>query len=157
VIFALSARQDTLDSVRHRILDLVHDLAPGLQKSPTVGFTGPVDLVVTGALADDVIAVTREALTNAVKHSQADQTGVILDIIDGMVHLMICDNGAGITDTSRRSGLANLEARATERGGSFVITTGPTGTTVDWSVPISNSGPINDSAPINNTGHETVA
>ena len=119
--------------------------------------------MVTGPLADDVVAVTREALTNVVKHSRADQTGVTLDISGGMVHLMICDNGAGITDTSRRSGLANLEARATERGGSFVITTGPTGTTVDWSVPINDAvpinepGPTNDEAPINEPGHEPVA
>ena len=139
VIFALSARQDNRDSVRHRILDLAHDLAPGLQRSPTVGFTGPVDLMVTGTLADDVEAVTREALANAAKHANANQTGVTLDVVDGMIQLVISDNGEGISDTSRRSGLANLEARATARGGSLVVNTGPGGTSVCWSVPIDGS------------------
>ena len=139
VIFALSARHDNRDSVRHRILDLAHDLAPGLLKSPTVAFTGPVDLVVTGSLADDVVAVTREALANAAKHANASQTGVTLDIVDGMIQLVISDNGGGIRDTSRRSGLANLEARANERGGSFVVNTGAGGTSVVWSVPIDGS------------------
>lgn len=136
VIFALSAHQDNRDSVRHRILDLANDLAPGQQKSPTVAFGGPVDLMVTGSLADDVVAVTREALANAAKHADADQTGVTLNVADGMIHLVISDNGGGITDTSRRSGLANLEERAIARGGSFVVNTGPEGTSVDWSVPI---------------------
>ncbi|MHC5796412.1 sensor histidine kinase [Lacisediminihabitans sp. FW035] len=139
VIFALSARQDTRDSVRHRILDLANDLSSGLQKSPTVAFTGPVDLVVTGGLADDVVAVTREALANAAKHASADQTGVTLDVVDGMIRLVISDNGGGIGDTSRRSGLANLEARATARGGTFVVDTGPDGTRLGWIVPIDGS------------------
>ena len=136
VIFALSAREDTRDSVRHRIIDLANDLASGLQKTPTVAFTGPVDLVITGSLADDVVAVTREALSNAARHANAEQTGVTLDVADGMIHLVISDNGGGITDPSRRSGLANLEERATARGGSFVVDTGAGGTRVGWSVPI---------------------
>lgn len=139
VIFALSARENARDSVRHRIIDLANDIASGLQKSPTVAFTGPVDLVVTGELADDVVAVTREALSNAAKHAHADQTGVTLDVVDGMIHLVISDNGGGITDTSRRSGLANLEARATARGGSFVVDTGTGGTRLGWSVPIDSA------------------
>lgn len=138
VIFALSAREDTRDSVRHRIIDLANDLASGLQKTPTVAFTGPVDLVITGSLADDVVAVTREALSNAARHANAEQTGVTLDVVDGMIHLVISDNGGGITDPARRSGLANLEERATARGGSFVVDTGAGGTRVGWSVPIEN-------------------
>jgi len=139
VIFALSARQDTRDSVRHRILDLANDLASGLQKSPTVAFTGAVDLVVTGGLADDVVAVTREALANAARHANAEQTGVSLDIVEGTVHLLISDNGGGITDTSRRSGLANLEARAIARGGSLIVDTGSDGTRLHWSVPVDDT------------------
>jgi signal transduction histidine kinase len=146
VIFALSPRQDTRDSVRHRILDLANDLTPGLQKSPTVSFTGPVDLVVTGTLADDVVAVVREALANAAKHANADQTGVTLDIVDGTIRLVISDNGGGISDSSRRSGLANLEERATARGGSFTVNTGPAGTSVDWRVPIDGSDDGTDAA-----------
>ena len=139
VIFALSAREDTRDSVRHRIIDLANDIASGLQKSPTVAFTGPVDLVVAGGLADDVVAVTREALSNVAKHANAEQTGVTLDVGDGMIHLVISDNGGGITDTSRRSGLANIEARAIARGGSFVVDSSADGTRLDWSVPIDSS------------------
>jgi signal transduction histidine kinase len=140
VIFALSARQDPHDSVRHRIIDLANDLASRLRKSPTVAFSGPVDLMVTGDLAEDVVAVTREGLSNAARHARAEQTGVTLDVLNGMLHLTIFDDGGGITDTSRRSGLANLEARATARGGSFVVDTGAGGTRLRWSVPIDGDG-----------------
>lgn len=139
VIFALSASHSSQDSVRHRILDLANDLTPGPQKSPTVGFSGPVDLVVTGDLADDVVAVTREALANAVKHAHADQMDVSLDVIDGMIRLVVTDNGRGITNTTRRSGLANLHARADARGGSFDVASGRDGTRLSWSVPIEHS------------------
>ncbi len=136
VIFALSAHQNPRDSVRHRIIDLANDLASRLRKSPRVTFSGPVDLMVTGDLAEDVVAVIREGLSNAARHAGADQTGVTLDVLDGMVHLAIVDDGGGITDPSRRSGLANLEARATARGGTFVVDTGARGTRLLWSVPI---------------------
>ncbi|WP_367576056.1 hypothetical protein [Nocardia mangyaensis] len=40
-------------------------------------------------------------------------------------------------DISRRSGLANLAARAQEAGGSFRIESGPEGgTTLHWSAPL---------------------
>ncbi|MES2092546.1 MAG: GAF domain-containing protein [Actinomycetota bacterium] len=136
VIFALSAHQNPRDSVRHRIIDLANDLASRLRKSPRVTFSGPVDLMVTGDLTEDVVAVIREGLSNAARHADADQTGVTLDVLNGMVHLAIVDDGGGITDPSRRSGLANLEARATARGGTFVVDTGARGTRLLWSVPI---------------------
>ncbi len=147
VIFALSARDDTRPSVRHRIIDLANDVSSGLQRSPTVAFSGPVDLVVTGDLAEDVVAVAREGLSNAARHAHAEQTGVTLDVAGGMVHLAIFDNGGGLTEPSRRSGLANLEVRATARGGSFTIETSIAGTRLDWTVPIDGeavSGPAGE-------------
>ena len=49
---------------------------PRLTRTPNVSFSGPVDLVITGPLADDVIAVVREALMNIVKHAGADSSSV---------------------------------------------------------------------------------
>lgn len=46
------------------------------------------------------------------------------------------DDGVGMPETDRRSGLANLAARARERGGTFRIdAVQPHGTEVRWSVP----------------------
>jgi signal transduction histidine kinase len=136
VIFALSVpANDPRDTVRHWIIDLVNEVAPNLARTPTVSFTGPVDLVVTDDLAEDVVAVTREALVNVVKHAHAQNSSVSLTVLDGSIVLEIVDDGAGAHDSTRRSGVANLQARAVRRGGEFVFDSGDRGTRLRWCVP----------------------
>ena len=136
VIFAMSTpASNNRAGIRHRIIDLAHDVAVGLARAPTVSFSGPVDLVVTGSLADDVLAVVREGLTNVVKHAKASNTALTLRITESAVELSLIDDGVGMSG-SRRSGLANLEARASSRGGRFTVESASPGTRVVWTVPI---------------------
>jgi signal transduction histidine kinase len=121
--------------VRHAIIDLATETAPKLASTPNVSFSGPVDLVVTGALADDVVAVVRESLTNVIKHANATQTAVEIAVTGDDLTVRITDNGTGSTST-RRSGVANLDERALRRGGHFDFSSSATGTTVTWTVPI---------------------
>jgi signal transduction histidine kinase len=63
---------------------------------------------------------------------------VQLDVAKG-VRLVVRDNGVGIAETTRRSGLANLGARAADLAGSFSVAPlpGPEGgTELVWSVPL---------------------
>jgi signal transduction histidine kinase len=139
VIFALSSPlAQNRDSIRHRLIDLASDAAPGLRHMPSVAFAGPVDLVVSGALTDDVLAVAREALANATRHAAASRTSVSLQVNDSAVVLAVVDDGRGMSDTGRRSGIANLEARAEARGGTFTIDSNSGGTRVTWTVPLPN-------------------
>ena len=66
------------EGLHPKVLDLVHELRPVLGLLPQVSFSGPVDTVVTGPLAEEVLAVLREALTNVGKHARASQV-VITD------------------------------------------------------------------------------
>jgi two-component system sensor histidine kinase DevS len=51
--------------------------------------------------------------------------------------LVVQDNGSGIGDTTRRSGLANLEQRARGPGGQLVLGPGESGgTRLRWYVPL---------------------
>ncbi|GAA2073907.1 GAF domain-containing sensor histidine kinase [Microbacterium hatanonis] len=137
VIFALNAREEETVSVRHRILDLAHELAPLLARTPNISFAGPVDLLITGHLADDVLAVAREALTNIARHAHANSTILQLTAADGQILLEVRDDGHGFTDKGRRSGLANLEQRAENRSGTFTVISVPGDTRVRWMVPFS--------------------
>jgi signal transduction histidine kinase len=104
--------------------------------TPRVHFDGPLDTVAQQGLVDDVVAVVREALTNAAKYAKA--TEVEVDVTTDGVELVIVvfDNGAGIANTKRRSGIANLRTRAEQRDGSLVITQRPGGgTELHWTVP----------------------
>jgi signal transduction histidine kinase len=135
-IFALSVQDDDpRDSMRHQLIDLVNEVAAGLASTPAVSFTGPVDLMVTADLAADVIAVTREGLANVARHASARFTTIELAAVDGGVRLVISDDGVGMSGSTRRSGIANLEARATRRGGGLRLDSGATGTRLLWHVP----------------------
>ena len=136
VIFALTVPgTDARDNVRHSILDLANELAPRLATTPTVTFSGPVDLVIDQDLAGDVVAVTREALLNVIKHANARHSSIDLAAVDGEIRLRIRDDGRGAGRTTRRSGVANLEDRARIRGGRFDFVSNGDGTLVSWSVP----------------------
>lgn len=137
VIFALSVpTTDPHDTVRHSIINLANELAPRLARTPSVSFSGPVDLVITKDLAEDVIAVTREALVNVVKHASAEHTSIDLAVIDGEIRLEIIDDGRGAAGQSRRSGVSNLEQRAILRGGAFLFDSNEGGTRLRWCVPL---------------------
>jgi signal transduction histidine kinase len=136
IIFALSAQgTEARTSVRHWILDLASELAPALESTPAVSFAGPVDLIVTDDLADDVFAVAREGLVNVIKHAGATRTSVSLAVREGQVVLEIVDDGHGFSDADRRSGVANLEHRALSRGGTFDLQSDTDGTRLTWQVP----------------------
>lgn len=135
-IFALtSSSANSRETVRHRLLDLAGDVTVGTAGTPSMTFSGPVDLIVTGTLADDVLAVAREAFTNAAKYAQATSFGLSLGVIASTVQLDVFDDGVGLSVATRRSGLANLEARALARGGEFTVDSSETGTRIRWSVP----------------------
>jgi signal transduction histidine kinase len=136
IIFALSAQvSEAPTSVRRWIIDLANELAPALASMPALSFAGPVDLIVTNDLADDVLAVAREALVNVIKHAGATRTSVSLAVREGHVYLEIADDGHGFDGPTRRSGIANLEHRALSRGGVFALESNEGGTRLLWQVP----------------------
>ena len=113
------------------------DLTPALGFSPGVTFGGPVDVGLPADLADDCVACVREGLTNVAKHAHASRANVDITLTAADLTLTVTDNGIGISQTDRISGLANLRERAEKRGGSFDISPGSTGgTMLTWKVPI---------------------
>lgn len=135
IVFALSHQDDS--SLRHRVLDVVADLSGSLPRPPAIRFTGPVDHAVTGALADEVVGVTRELLSNAVRHSGADRIVVEVGADDDELTVLLQDDGVGIPEDGRRSGLRNLAERAAARGGALAIRSTRGETSVRWSAPLS--------------------
>jgi glucose-6-phosphate-specific signal transduction histidine kinase len=61
---------------------------------------------------DDLVAVTREALTNVARHARATQAVLTLTADSTSLILEVIDDGDGISNTDRRSGLDNLPRRA---------------------------------------------
>lgn len=138
-IFALQAPDAEVGGVRVRVLGLVEELGALLPAVPRVRFDGPVDTVVTPAIADQLVPVLREALTNVVKHADAREVEVVLAAGGGAVELTVRDDGRGLPSAPSGSGLglANLLERARTLGGESLVASGADGrgTTLVWRVP----------------------
>lgn len=120
-IFALhESRDGQAHGLRAQVLREVASGSGALGFEPTVRFDGPIDSTIPDDVAEHVIAALREALSNAARHAKASQVRVSLSVDSGEVVLIVTDNGRGIDPTTdRRSGLANLESRASALGGRF--------------------------------------
>jgi signal transduction histidine kinase len=83
--------------------------------------------------------VLREALANAAKHAQARHVDVIVEADARTLLLVVTDDGVGLTESGRRSGVANMSARASELGGECTLqrVSAEGGTRLTWRVPIS--------------------
>ena len=125
------------EGLHPKVLDLVHELRPVLGLLPQVSFGGPVDTAVNDSLAEEVLAVLREALTNVGKHARASQ--VVITIAAGEeLRLVVADDGVGIGDAKAAGlGLKNLRQRAERLGGSVELgISREGGTRLTWHVPL---------------------
>ena len=145
VVFALGAGEGRTKRTRDRLLDVVSEVSAGLSSTPRITFSGPLDSLVDAPLADDLVAVLRECLTNTIRHADADVVEITVGIADGLVTLTVEDDGRGVPDGARLSGLANLTERAQLRGGTCTITSGSAGTRIEWSAPAADGPESEDS------------
>src|SRR5690606_34003764 len=122
--------------LRSRILDVVGAATESLGFSPGVRLDGPIDSAVPDSIAEHVIAVLREALSNVARHARASQADIVVQV-DSHVTLTVTDDGVGLPEQGRRSGLRNLAERAESLGGSFEAARRPEGgTMLRWQVPL---------------------
>jgi signal transduction histidine kinase len=140
-IFALHEPVDgPSSSARGRVLRETSQSAALLGFEPSVRFAGPVDSMLDTETTDQLVAALREALTNAAKHAAARRVEVLVQIDRGDVLLVVTDDGIGVEveGPGRRSGVANIAARAQGLGGSCRLerVSEAGGTRLIWCVPI---------------------
>ena len=126
-------------SVRREVLDLAAEAGDALGFAVATRFDGPVDTTVDDALAEHLLAVTRESLTNAVKHAEARQVDLAVAVEDGTLELVVRDDGVGLAGTPGGGGhgLKNLASRAAQLGGGCEVRDREGGgCEVRWAVPL---------------------
>jgi signal transduction histidine kinase len=124
-------------SVRADVRGMVKEYVPVLGFTPLVRTTGPLDTAVSRALAEQLLAVLREALSNVARHAEANAAMVEVEATAGELVLRVTDNGKGLPAERHESGLRNVRRRATELGGSArLLPEEPHGTRVEWCVPL---------------------
>ncbi|MCI0394669.1 MAG: GAF domain-containing sensor histidine kinase [Chloroflexi bacterium] len=103
---------------------------------PAAGATGRPPLAHEEAL----YRIAQEALNNVVKHARAGRVQITLRLENGVVRLMVSDNGRGFASPAGESqalptrpgglGLKTMRERAEALGGQFQLTSAPGGGTV---------------------------
>ncbi|WP_020658898.1 GAF domain-containing sensor histidine kinase [Amycolatopsis benzoatilytica] len=122
--------------LRHRLHEAIAELTDNAPLHPTVSMSGTLDTV-PSQLAEQVEAVVREAVSNAVRHASAATVSVSVAVRDGMVQVSVADDGNGLPEHVSPSGLGNLRERAEASGGTFTLESRPgAGVRVDWSAPL---------------------
>ena len=135
-IYSLQAREPDRELLSGRVLRAVHEAANAAGFSPRIQLSGPVDDAVGDDVAEQLLRVLHESVSNAVRHSGSEDISVLLAAQEGEVVLTVRDHGRGFKDPERVSGLNNMKNRAAQVGGTCIIDSVPgKGTSVTWAAP----------------------
>jgi signal transduction histidine kinase len=141
-IFALQTPSGD-GGLRSRIHSIVDAAVENLGFAPSVRLDGLLDIAVNDEIAEHVLAVLQEALSNVARHARAHRVDVSVDVADELV-LRVADDGIGIGAAAgdddglknQRGGLRNMHDRARTLGGHFEIASKSEGTVLSWRVPV---------------------
>jgi signal transduction histidine kinase len=121
-IFQLNHKRSSA-SLKHRLLAVLEQERPALGFAANVEFSGPLEHTVPTHMAEDVVAVVREAVSNTARHAAARSVRVRVAVAKGLLSIEVRDDGCGIGENTRSSGLTNLRRRAERYGGGLELST----------------------------------
>lgn len=155
VIFGLQPMPEGDRSVRRAVLEVAAEQRAALGFDPAVRFEGPVDAAVDERLAEDLVNVVREALSNVARHARARHAELEVAVGDRRLCATVADDGVGAAGFQGASGapgpfpalgsgrgLPNMAERAQRLGGSLELGPGPEGRglVLRWCVPLDWQG-----------------
>jgi two-component system, NarL family, sensor kinase len=122
----LSVESDPVDSFR--IVSEFKDLAQAIEEVSEVrirlGIDPAAEEILTGEEARELVMITREAVSNCVRHARATRIVIVLRHLGSRVQLRIRDNGSGFDGELRPAkglGFARMEERVRKIGGRLNI------------------------------------
>ncbi len=127
----------TLTSLRPAVLAVLHEVTQLLGSRPGRRLAGPPGTAVDADLVEDVTAVVRTSLAAAGLPAPGRRRSVLVEADDHELRVVVADQGCGVRQDGRDSGLAELGERALRRGGGMT-TERPDegGLHVCWTVPL---------------------
>jgi signal transduction histidine kinase len=147
-VFELEASERSGRGLRSDVLGVVRDSVRALGFEPEVSFIGAVDAVPEG-IADHLLAVAREALSNVARHADARRGRIAVSVDERMVSLQVDDDGRGLPagGAAAGHGLRNLTRRAQALGGGVSLAAGALGgVSLRWWVPLDPAARLSDAS-----------
>lgn len=136
IVWAINPQNDTLNEMADYLVYFAEDFlqATGITCALDVPLKLP-EIPVAAEVRHNLFMAVKEALNNAVKHSDARQIRFELDFSANLLTVQIHDNGRGFPPGKTKetgNGLENMERRLSAIGGSLKLQTAPGhGTTVE--------------------------
>ena len=164
-IYALQARvQSDEPHLRGDIVATTDEMAEALGFAPALRLGSEVDSRAAAGLSEHLLAVVREALSNAARHARATRVDVTVETDDSRwLTVLVRDNGIGLAPAPRSAsasgdgaspgdsaprrhrGLVNMAERAESLGGTFRLSPAEGGgTEIEWRVPVPPDPPAPD-------------
>ena len=138
IVWALRPGSDSLQSLVEYIAHFANELFDGSPARCRLDL--PADLPshsLPPEMRHNIFLVVKEALTNALKHSQADEVQVRAKVRGNVLEIEVQDNGNGFEPPSaplrpgKQHGQGNMRRRAEDMGGTLTVESVPgQGTTV---------------------------
>ncbi|MFH8253938.1 sensor histidine kinase [Streptomyces roseolus] len=129
----------TAPRLRSRIVTAVDAAAETLGFAPALRMEGLLDTDVPPDIADAVVAVVGESLTNVARHAHAHRTEIAVLVDDGVLEVEVTDDGTGLPPDRVDRGLRNLAERAERLDGRLSVHSPARpegGTRLSWRVPL---------------------
>jgi signal transduction histidine kinase len=120
--------------------DLIHAMSGMQPFEATIELDDQLAARLTLQQQVHALQIAREAISNALRHGQANRIDVILRNCSGLAEFKIIDNGSGfdaLSASSHGRGLLNFVHRARELGATLAVESHPgRGTIVTLTLPI---------------------
>lgn len=149
IVWAVNPRHDTIESLINYISRFAQDFLSTAQIRCRLAMPLQLpDVFVRSEVRHNLFLACKEALNNVVKHAAAREVRLGLELVRGGLKLSISDDGQGFdlgnrtakvagARRGRGNGLANMEQRLRQIGGSSQMQSAPgKGTTAEFFVPL---------------------
>jgi signal transduction histidine kinase len=122
-VFELQPTLEAGASLQTRLLAVIGEETDTLDYPTRIQLSGSLDVTVDDALVEDLLAVTREALSNCARHANATSIDVRVELTDGQLTLQVIDNGHGISNPTHCGGLTTMRRHAETHNGTLQVAT----------------------------------
>ncbi|HEV2208127.1 MAG TPA: sensor histidine kinase [Verrucomicrobiae bacterium] len=135
-VWAVNPENDNLDALGNYICQMVDNLCDKAQLPRRLRLGElPRDIEVSSSARHNLILAVKESVHNVIKHARASEISVYVVMEGAVLTIRVEDNGDGFSPGARNmgNGLANMERRLKQIGGSCSVQSGPgQGTTVTF-------------------------
>lgn len=124
IIWSMKPGKDEFMTLSTRIKNYCNEVLGSTNINYSIDIDPEIDCLITDFSArKNILLITKEAINNALKYSNASQINVNIQIEKKTIKLVISDNGIGFpTNEIKGNGLGNMKNRATELNADFTIT-----------------------------------